>query len=405
LGGPNEKIRIKNNQEPMKSEIKVMCCLVKVGNSVAPLGLGLLLLVATLVVPVLVRAADCVPSPEGLVAWWPGEGNVSDIAGNNSGVTVSGVSFVPGEVGQAMLFNGVDGWVDLGDPDELKLTNSLTIEGWIKVYSWPAWWGMILIRADDRAGLDPYFVAATPSGRLGFNINDATYDVAYIEAPVSLGEFIHFAATLEDNGGLMRLYIDGCVVAETVTTVRPFRDLDPAYRAGVTIGNCSQRPSHSYSMPLNGLIDELSVYNRALTSNEVVAIFNAGAAGKCKLPCAPTILQDPEEQAGPPGASVSFTVLAAGTPPLSYQWLKDGLPLNDAANISGATAATLTLAPVSYADIGGYSVVVTNGYGAVTSAVATLSVQDPFISGQPVTNLSLLDKPFCSTWLQLGRRP
>ncbi|SPE57199.1 hypothetical protein SBV1_2690003 [Verrucomicrobia bacterium] len=69
---------------------------------------------------------------------------------------------------------------------------------------------------------------------------------------------------------------------------------------------------------------------------------------------------------------------ATGTPPLSYQWLKNGLALNDSGTASGTQTATLTLSNVGVGDAGGYSVIVSNTYGSVTSIVAMLTVADPF---------------------------
>ncbi len=78
-----------------------------------------------------------------------------------------------------------------------------------------------------------------------------------------------------------------------------------------------------------------------------------------------------------------FSVLAAGSPTLGYQWYKDGVALTDAGNAFGAYTASLLVSNVSGADTGGYSVVVTNALGSVTSQVAMFSVPDPFITSQP----------------------
>jgi hypothetical protein len=83
---------------------------------------------------------------------------------------------------------------------------------------------------------------------------------------------------------------------------------------------------------------------------------------------APAITTQPASQAVTAGNSVSFNVVATGTPAPTYQWRKSG------SAILGATAATLTLASVSTADAADYSVVVTNSAGSVTSANATLTV-------------------------------
>lgn len=68
------------------------------------------------------------------------------------------------------------------------------------------------------------------------------------------------------------------------------------------------------------------------------------------------------------GKPATFTVVASGTPTLTYQWRKAGT------NINGATAATYTIASVVAADAGSYDVVVSNTYGGTTSSAATLTV-------------------------------
>lgn len=84
----------------------------------------------------------------------------------------------------------------------------------------------------------------------------------------------------------------------------------------------------------------------------------------------PVITEQPAGQAGVVGGTASFAVTAT-TPTwttLSYQWRKDGV------SISGQIARTLTLSNLTLSDAASYSVVVTNSYGSVTSANATLSV-------------------------------
>jgi uncharacterized repeat protein (TIGR03803 family) len=99
----------------------------------------------------------------------------------------------------------------------------------------------------------------------------------------------------------------------------------------------------------------------------------------------PFINSQPSSQSAGVGDTVQFIVDALGTAPLSFQWLKDGTNLNDDARISGAQTAILTLSNVLAADAGGYSVIVTNVSGSVTSLVATLSVADPFIRTPPLS--------------------
>ncbi|PYL00207.1 MAG: hypothetical protein DME19_05930 [Verrucomicrobia bacterium] len=82
----------------------------------------------------------------------------------------------------------------------------------------------------------------------------------------------------------------------------------------------------------------------------------------------PMILVQPASQTVQPGDSVSFTVMAAGDPPLFYQWIKNQT------SIAGATTSSLQLTNVQGADAGSYKVVVSNSAGSETSDVAVLTV-------------------------------
>ncbi|HMJ66837.1 MAG TPA: immunoglobulin domain-containing protein, partial [Candidatus Binatia bacterium] len=83
---------------------------------------------------------------------------------------------------------------------------------------------------------------------------------------------------------------------------------------------------------------------------------------------APTIVTGPTSQTVTEGADVSFTVSASGTPPLAYQWLRNG------SEVFGATAASLVLSNVQVTVAGTYSVRVSNPWGSVTSGGAVLTV-------------------------------
>ena len=83
---------------------------------------------------------------------------------------------------------------------------------------------------------------------------------------------------------------------------------------------------------------------------------------------APTISSAPAAQTITAGATATFSVTAAGTAPLSYQWKKDGVVL------AGATNATYSVSTATSASAGSYAVTVTNSAGAVTSAAAVLTI-------------------------------
>jgi hypothetical protein len=111
----------------------------------------------------------------------------------------------------------------------------------------------------------------------------------------------------------------------------------------------------------------------ALAAEDYVADFGPVTVDTRPL-TAPTIVQDPRSVTNLAGTTAAFSVQATGTAPLAYQWRKDGLPLADGGNVSGAGSNVLTLANVQGADAGQYAAVVTNALGSVTSAPARLRV-------------------------------
>ena len=89
------------------------------------------------------------------------------------------------------------------------------------------------------------------------------------------------------------------------------------------------------------------------------------------LPTAPSITSQPKSQTVNTGSSVTFSVTATGTEPLSYQWYKNS------SAISGATKSSYTINSVTTGDAGSYYVVVSNDLGTATSSTATLTVNVP----------------------------
>jgi hypothetical protein len=93
----------------------------------------------------------------------------------------------------------------------------------------------------------------------------------------------------------------------------------------------------------------------------------------------PSIASQPTNQVVSVGATVVFSVVAAGTAPLNYQWQSNGTNLTDTGLIMGSQSNSLTLASVDADNAGSYQALVTNAYGSATSAVVTLTVVTPVV--------------------------
>jgi pectate lyase len=127
----------------------------------------------------------------------------------------------------------------------------------------------------------------------------------------------------------------------------------------------------------------LSKASASANYNLVIKSADVSLGGSADLGDAPSITTQPVSQTVSAGANVSFTVAAEGTAPLSYQWQKNGSPIN------GATASTLNLTNVQGADSGNYRAVVSNAAGSAASTTAVLNVLTgpvaPAITSQPAS--------------------
>lgn len=209
---------------------------------------------------------------DGLVALWSGEDNALDTVSGGSGV-LQNVGFTDGVVGKAFSFlpdnfpYGPRIGVMIADKPAYALTKSLTIEGWVR----PRGNGyVIFFRGDRRSGMDPYSMGMDGQMNLTFTVCGADGNSATVHAPVGLGAWIHVAGVLDDSTGTMSLYTNGVLAVQTITTVRPFAQLLPEQSPGIGIGNVNDGGNN---FPFIGDIDELALYNRALSADEVNASY------------------------------------------------------------------------------------------------------------------------------------
>ncbi len=224
--------------------------------------------------------SNCVAVPSGLVAWWRAEGDADDATGVHDGELLFGAAFAQGRVGQAFSFSGVRSRVNIPDSDAFKLTDSLSFEGWIQAASWSP--GIIFIRGDNRGGLDPYHMSLSSSGHLQWGIGSADNIYVGVNDPNTLpiGVWTHVAGVLNGANGSLSLYVNGSLVSQTTTGLRPLRDLDPNHEPAVGIGNAG---GTLHDFAYHGLIDEWSLYGRALSGEEILEIYQAGSLDKCAI--------------------------------------------------------------------------------------------------------------------------
>lgn len=308
--------------------------------------------------------ANCVPAPPGLVAWWPAEGNANDVTGHNNGTLEGNAGFGTGEVGQAFSFDGYSGAVYVGDAPDLRFTNAMTIEAWVYpnaygpnhaceiVSKYFGGNGASYTTSIDTSGL-AYLIVSSDGSTTTLNVD---YTVLYTVHPVPLNQWSHFAATYD--GSKVRIYLNGVLENQANWNQGIFAGTAPLFIGATAIESV-----------FNGLIDEVAVYNQALSGAAIQAIYNAGSSGKCGVP--PLMVTQPQSQTVLVGSSASFSASAVGTAPLNYQWSFNGT------NIASATNTTLVLTNVQLNQAGSYSLQVMNAYGTTNSDDAVLTVNPP----------------------------
>jgi hypothetical protein len=123
----------------------------------------------------------------------------------------------------------------------------------------------------------------------------------------------------------------------------------------------------SYTTPATVVADDGSLFS-VVVSNDAGSVTSDNATLRVRTP--PTITTQPADRTVTAGQTARFSVVATGTPPLRFQWTKNGV------NITGATNASYTTPPTTPADNGAlFGVTVTNRAGSVTSNNAILTVQ------------------------------
>jgi hypothetical protein len=323
----------------------------------------------------------CTNAPGGIVSWWKGEGDASDAGGgNNNGTLTNGVGFAAGEVGQAFDFVANDNAVSIPASSGLNVGagSGFTIEAWINpadvssghpIFEWNSGsYGVCFWVANWGDG---------PPGSLFGDVKDSGLnDHAFMSAAGLLASntFQHVALTYDRSSGLAALYLNGLVCTQAnLGTFTPLTSADAYIGYRIADGGAGST--------FAGQIDEVSLYGRALSSNEIQSIYLAGAAGKCTLG-GPQLWQEPKAARVRAGDAVMLTGAAQGAPPLTYQWLWNGT------NLPGATNTSLIFVSAQPSNSGPYTFTVTNSLGFAVSSNANLQVDAVLVyaNNQLVTN-------------------
>jgi len=252
-------------------------------SSTALENIAAIFILTPLAVVLSAHAQGCDPPPSGIIGWWPGDGSAADIISTNNGTLIGDATYAAGLVGEAFSFDGSGACVEL-PPVSAGLPQG-TIEFWFNLNSWnwqAAANGMFLWSGTQYApesgaswdwmGLGTHSCCTTTAGELMFGIFNGGWQFAHSGVVPELSTWYHAAGTWGPAG--LCIYVNGQLTGTGAYTGGASSDI--FYNI---IGSSSWPGSG-----IDGLVDEVSIYNRALSAAEIAAIFQAGSAGKCKGP-------------------------------------------------------------------------------------------------------------------------
>jgi hypothetical protein len=203
---------------------------------------------------------------DGLVAYWPFNGNANDKSSNSIQGTVVGATLIADKqniANSAYYFDGSSSKIDCGNNAALNLSQAITISLWVKLKTIPSGQDRVLSK-----GVDSYVLY----------FQDDTTPIAYMQGtPVKtlkfgksldLNQWYHLAFTYNSNatGNNLKAFVDGTLSGQQETYGSFATD-----NLNLIIGNYVNSSAYGF----HGDMDEVRIYNRALSETEIAQIYNS----------------------------------------------------------------------------------------------------------------------------------
>jgi hypothetical protein len=313
----------------------------------------------------------------GLVGWWPFNGNADDESGNGNNGTVNGATLSTdrfGNTNRAYYYNGTGDFIEVPNSNTIDVTgNQITIACWINFnnnLNDSFWKGISKGGWDNGVGYELVFRNNLSNDGGFVSLTSASGGIGHSPFNSYQNQWTFLLASFDGING--RIYINGSLVQSSPQ--------GPGISEFISSSNFPlyfgrREPANSLAGFLNGKLDDIGIWNRALTQSEITTLYQG-----CNI--SPTI--SPATTSLSSGTNAQFTTpsVTGGT----YQWQNN--PLNNGwqnvpsnPSYSGGTTNTLTVNNVQLSNHQQpFRVIVSNGSCTDTSVVALIEIADTCVN-------------------------
>jgi len=328
--------------------------------------------------------AQTVPSyvpTNGLVGWWPFNGNANDESGNGNNGTVNGATLIndrDAQLNSAYNFNGIDNFINL-PLINMSSYNEFSLSVWVNVTDFQTGFSNFhIIRQEGNGGLDWLLAFQNYGNIISFGLGIQSQPYTELDLSINPINFIDSWSNIvvTYDGSIKRTFIDGVLFGSEIKSglITFTSSATNAIGSACSNVNCVEK--------FRGKIDDIAIWNRALTQQEITDLYNAV---NCNLSITPqnNVLQI--------GNTATFNATTSDPNP-NYVWQSDfgqGFQtLNNYGNYSGVNTNTLTIANVQLANHNqAIRAISTSGNCVDTSNVAYIHIADTCVTTVNDTNL------------------
>jgi len=325
-------------------------------------------------------APSYVPTND-LIGWWPFNGNANDESGNGNDGTVTGAFLTKdrdGVANSAYTFDGID---DVIQTPNQTLTGSVSFSGWYKMSSFNTPGNDMFYVSNQSMSSDIY----SANIAFGFRSYQGEYGHStYIPSPLTgyyatnnlpTTDVWHHIVCVYEKGAYVRMYLDTVLIYQNTNVItNPSQASLP-----LLIGGTGTSSYYYY----DGELDDVGVWNRALTQDEVKALYTGQS-------CNVTVTSQPQNSAINAASKAVIDVSVTSDTVVTYNWqFNNGagfVDVSDGTSYTGSKTSQLTIVSMSTATQGDYRCVISTSRCAVTSQTATISLASVGVPSYVPTN-------------------